>query len=392
MRQKTLPLLLMLIMVVSTMGCVSTTGTPLKKAFQHQEGRLFEEYLQKGHGHEEKGDLVEALKNYKIALTIDPGNQEALHSRNRLEALLGAAAKEHFAKGVELQGKGKYGEARRQFLIALRLRPDDPKAIEMLTARKRVFVERYVVHEIKPGESLSKLAMIYYGDYRLFPVIARYNNLIDATRIYVGEKIKVPEIEGVVFLAPEEGIETKVGETGAEAFSDWVALEDLLEQAVERGHQEGGQASVDQVAYHREHGIELFKEERYKEAIFEFSKVLGVSPDDDTAKEYAYRSYYQVGMALFENKDYLAAKEQFMSSLRYKKDCQKCHAYVKRSDELYKEMHYKLGIQYYGKEQLAEAIKEWELVRDLDPNYKRVEYYINKADSLQKKLHELRKE
>ncbi|MBU2498026.1 MAG: tetratricopeptide repeat protein, partial [Proteobacteria bacterium] len=332
------------------------------------------------------------LENYKIALTIDPGDQEAANRRARVETLLEATAKDHYARGLVLHKEGKYGEARRQFLTALRLRPDYREALEMLTARKRVFIERYIVHEIKPGESLSKLAMIYYGDYRKFPVIAKYNNLSDATRVYVGQEIKVPEIEGVVFMVPEERLATKEEKPASEAFSDWAALEGLLEETVQQGGQQGEQEAVDPVANYREHGIEFFEKEKYRDAILEFNKVLSVYPDDSVTKEYTYRAYYQIALALFEKKDYLAAREQFMASLRYKKDCQDCHAYIKQSEALYKEMHYKLGIQYYGKEQLVEAIKEWELVKELDPNYKSVEDYINRANSILRKLQELRKE
>ena len=390
MWHKTLSLLLAAITAVSIVGCVSTAGTPFKSSLQTQEERLFEEYVQKGRAFEEEGDPVEALKHYKIALTIKPENREALDSRNRLDALLDAEAKDHFAKGVELQGEGKFGEARQQFLMALRLRPYDPQVIDMLTTRKRVFVERYVVHKIRPGESLSRLAAIYYGDYRLFPIIAKYNNLADATRIYAGQEIKVPEIRGMAFLAPEKQIETKVDEGSVEAFSDWVTLEDLLEQAGKGEPSQGEDESTDQLAYYREHGLELFHAGQYREAILEFNKVLCVNPQDSTAKEYTYRSHFQTAMALFKEKDYLAAKEHFAASLRYKSDCRECQVYMEQSDELFKEMHYKLGIQYYGKEQLVEAIKEWELVRDLDPNYKRVEYYINKATTIQQRLQELR--
>jgi hypothetical protein len=99
-----------------------------------------------------------------------------------------------------------------------------------------------------------------------------------------------------------------------------------------------------------------------------------------------------MAMALFENQDYLGAREQFIASLRYKKDCHLCHAYIKRSEDLYKELHYKRGIQHYGREQLVEAITEWELVKRLDPDYKRVAYYIDKAQAILDRLEELKED
>ncbi|NIR13528.1 MAG: hypothetical protein GWN86_06080 [Desulfobacterales bacterium] len=55
-------------------------------------------------------------------------------------------------------------------------------------------------------------------------------------------------------------------------------------------------------------------------------------------------------------------------------------------------MHYKRGMQYFGKQQLKEAIQEWELVRIRDPNYKRVEYLINKAETILQNIEKIKQE
>jgi hypothetical protein len=47
-------------------------------------------------------------------------------------------------------------------------------------------------------------------------------------------------------------------------------------------------------------------------------------------------------------------------------------------------------MQYYGNEQLKNALREWELVMTVDPNYKQVDYLINKAKTILKKLEEIR--
>ena len=70
----------------------------------------------------------------------------------------------------------------------------------MLTFSKKIKAKRYVIHTIKPGQSLSVLAKTYYGDYYQIFLIAQFNGLSDATKVDVGQKIKVPEIEGVPIL------------------------------------------------------------------------------------------------------------------------------------------------------------------------------------------------
>ena len=381
----------MIVFFVGAVGCAPFMKMRPETKPEAQEKGLAEAYLRKGQVSEAGGDLVEAVKNYKIALTIAPSNQAALESRKRVEKALHKSAERHYLKGLEFHKEGKYDQARQRFLTALRLWPDYPEVIRILTSRERIRVKRYVIHKVKPGESLAEVAQSYYGDHDKFSIIARYNNLKDATQIQVGQEIKVPEIEGMAFLVEKGALKTEKEEAVPRDFWDWVAVEVSPEAAFE-SDVGGEQAAVDQVFIYREHGIELFYDARYQEAAIEFAKVLSVNPDDKIASDYAYRATFQMAMALFEGQNYLGAKEQFEASLKYRKDCLICHSYIKKSEDLYKEMHYKRGIQYYGKEQLEDAIMEWELVKGLDPGYKRVEYYINKAKTILQKLEQIKSE
>ncbi len=343
---------------------------------------LFKEYLQKGRDCEDKGDLVEALKQYKLAMTLNPASKEVIDCSNRVETALRRLAEKHYKAGLTLDKAGKYARSRQQFLIALRLWPDYPEAINMLTTRKRIQIKRYVVHTVRASESVSKLAKIYYGDPEKFSIIAKYNNFDDASRIAVGQKIKIPEIEGIDFLVGKEPIETESLSVDDLEIAEWdwedYALEDRPEP-------------VDQVAIYRNHGVDLFRKGEYQMAIVEFNKVLNANPDDNIALAYSHKSHYQLAMDFYAKKDYLGARDQFKASLRYTKDCYKCNVYIRKSEDLYKERHYKKGMRFYNDEQLNKAIKEWELVRLMDSDYKKVNEFINKAKTLLKKIEELKK-
>ena len=147
---------------------------------------------------------------------------------------------------------------------------------------------------------------------------------------------------------------------------------------------------MEQVAIYRDLGVELFNDKKYRKAVIEFNKVLSSNPDDSVALGYLYKCYFRQAMDLYEQKNYLAARDQFEVSLQYKNDCQQCHKYMNKCEDSYKKLHYKQGMQFYHNERLNEAIGEWELVKKKDPNYKRVNYLINKAQTILNKLNELK--
>jgi tetratricopeptide (TPR) repeat protein len=377
-----------------TIGCANLF---LSQDREGVKNSLLEEYLQKARTYEAKKDQVSALKQYKLALTLDPSNKEAVKSRKRIEKILRSSARAHYNKGLQQYKKGKYNIARWRFLIALRLWPDYTSAEKMLTARKRHKIarqraerqktepqktEKYTVHKIKTGESLSKLAKRYYGDPDKFLIIAEYNNITDATLVKVGQEIKIPGIEGVksspkkkAKKKPKKEIKSlpkKKAKEKPQAWKEKEAVEDLI-------------------AFYRDYGSQLFRQEKYEEAVAEFRKVLNTNPDDEVAINYSFRSHFQLGKAFFDNEVYKAARDQFKASLQYNEKCEECRDYLKKSELLYnKENHYKKGMEYYGNEQLVEAIKEWQLVQRMDPDYKRVEYLIMKAKTILKKLEEIK--
>jgi len=442
-------------LVVSN-GCATIKGT-VDGLFGPKDKELVQSYIQSGQEQENRGNLVQALKQYKLALTVDPQNKEAIEKSSRLEKKMHVLALKYYREGLKLHKKGKYKLARRKFLKTLELQPDHSGALRVLKPRKQIPTKRFVVHTIKPGESLSIVAKIYYGDYKKFPIIAEFNNMPDATQIKVGQKIKVPEIEGVPLLTKKQEIKTgekyiihtikpgeslsivadiyygdykkfpviaefnnmseatqvKVGQKikvpeieGALSLakkqdieaedvkiSDSIDLDrEIKQEQVEIiKKDEGREERAEQVENYQNLGVELFKDKEYQAAIAEFNKVLNVNPDDKIALAYLSNTHFRYGIILFEKEDYLEAEKNFEASYRYNKNCQKCQDYSKKSQKTYKKIHYNRGLSYFGKQQLIEAIREWELVRAVDPNYNDVEKDIEKAKTLLERLKSIKK-
>jgi len=326
-------ILFFILFSVGLLGCASAPFWQTSKdALSAPEERFAKDSMARAKELEAAGQLPEALRQYKIALTVRPNDPVAEEGSKRVEKALRKGAEEHYRAGLRMQKEGKQAQAFRHYLTALRLWPDHREALQMATSRIPGAAEKQVVQKA-PTE----------------PEIQEPPQGSDAEE----EDLAFPEIAPV---------------------------------------QEEEKEADDQIAVYREYGMELYREGRYQEALVEFSKVLSARPADPVAKDYSYRSSFELAVECFQRKEYLAAKEQFLVSLKYNSNCQQCHFYIKRSEELFKEIHYKQGIECYGKEQLVEAIREWELVRGMDPHYKRVDYYIKKAKDIQRRIEELKKE
>ena len=374
-------------LILVTLFCAFVVGCTLPLTKKSPE-RISEEYVKAGEKYEQEREWVEALKQYTLAVTVNPSDQEIQERLKRVKLKVRERARQHYETGLGLYREGIYGRAHHEFLSALRLRPDYPEVIDILTARERVQIKGYVMHTIKPGETLSQVALLYYGDVKNIPIIAKYNDITDATRLHPGQEIKVPQIAGQTFLTGEKNVETVKTKTTYSEYQEWEAY--TLEA--------GGISRLKEQEYHdqgtiyRDYGIDFFRKKQYEEAIVAFSQALKADPTDKLALEYAYKSHFASAVDLYEREDYLKARDEFQVSLGYKEDCHECIESIGRIEESFKDTHYKRGIECFGKEQLNEAIEEWEMVQTMDPNYKRVNYLIEKAETILKNIERLKED
>lgn len=159
---------------------------------------LAAQYVLRAQKLEKQGDLPAALEQYKLASTADPENGTAKESTERLTKMLSTMANERYQLGMKYHSQGKYGLARKEFLTALKYQPDHPQASKMLVSREPEKAPKYVFHVVQPGESLSMIAKKYYGDYKKFDAIAKFNQIEDATKVKPGQRIMVPELSGTM--------------------------------------------------------------------------------------------------------------------------------------------------------------------------------------------------
>lgn len=458
--------------ILFLIGCAAT-GTPSKTP----DAQSSQEYVATAQSLESRGDRVEALKMYKLALTVDPENNVIQDKITALETELAQLAEKHYQAGMQYRRMGNYVKAKHEFLTALRYNPEHMQAREMLTGKVSEVdqVKRYVVHVLQPNESLSSLADKYYGDYHKFHLIAEFNEIEDATRVRVGQQIKIPVIEGVPIIAEPEQIVTDDGKPVTELPETVITVKGYVIHKIQPGDslsklskqyygdyqhygliakfngiedaagvrvgqeikipevsdipflveekqrielkeetaatlpgkpratpapsaqepvgvpaREAPPSPGEQIAAYREQGIEFYNNRRYDSAIGEFQKVLNASPGDTVALEYLSLSYYEQGIEAYKNQLYPAAIEHFRKSLKYDPGCETCKAYINKSEQTFKEQHYGLGLDHFKAENLNDAIREWEMVYEMDPGYKDVERNLSKARRLQERLERIK--
>jgi len=381
---------LILVLLGFMAGCAGAPPTSEPPPFD----TIKQQYLARAAQSEGKGDLVEARKFIKLALTVEPGDASAQASLARIDTILADDAQRHYEAGMQLRENGNYIPARREFLTALRLKPDFTDAYKMLTDKTHVVTKKFIMHTVKPGESISKLAQQYYGDYKKYPVIAAFNGISDATDIKVGQEIRIPVNESLKPVESEGETPPPVQETyelQEPSDDEFFAFAENGNQTPSEALKERETQEQDQVKGYRDYAMELFQQQRYDEAASELDKVLQAAPDDLEVREHAYKAHYESAMRLFKEKDYLAARDGFKQSLIYKNDCQTCHSYIKQCEGLFKELHYRNGMKLFQDQNVKEALEEWEMVSSLDANYKRTPQLIEKAKIILKNLEELKK-
>lgn len=351
-------------------GCAPTAQRVTPRVLKNEANALYDAYMQSAHNHRANGNHREAFVAYQLALTVKPDASNARNQLLRTEDMMRKQARACHQAGMRLHRQGKFLAARHKFLAALRLNPELGDARDMLTRHHRIIPVKHVVHVLEPGDTLTALSRKYYGDARHYTLIAEYNQILDATRIGVGQSIKVPHIEQLPFYA--DGEQYSYSPAGAE-----------------NGAQ-GPEEIIDQAAVYWDQGLALYNQQQFGEAAYEFAKVLEIRPDDPPAKTHLSDCYFNQGDALYKQQQFMAAKHMFQKAISHNPSCQKCTDYVTKCETGFKEKHYQAGMTRFVQEQPQAAIMEWRKVMRVDPGYKQVSLLIRRAETILKNLNALR--
>jgi tetratricopeptide (TPR) repeat protein len=337
---------------------------------------------------ERAGDLRRALDERNIALTINSGDRKAQAAKQRLEAMIERGVAQRIEEGKAALGRGAPGEARRRFLAALALDPSNPTAQEALRNEAREMDT--VNHAVRQGDTLASLAQQYYGDSARAEVIADVNNLGLNARLAPGRTIKIPEIPGVAFRAP--------GRTEAVA-----ALPPLV---LPPAPPPGAEATPPPPAPPAPVALppppperspllvgaeDALQKRQYTAALTDLDRYLSQNPSSAEGINLKKQALYGFGKTQYDQKNYDGAYRSLTELAKLTPSYEDSSALIQDSRKRMIESHYSQGIRLYREEKLREAIAEWRIVLELDPQHANAKKNIEQSEKLLKGLEERKK-
>jgi tetratricopeptide (TPR) repeat protein len=324
---------------------------------------------------ERDGDLRGATEEIKIALTIKPDDTRAREALAALEGQIERKVTERIQAGRAALARGAPVEARRQFLAALALDPANRVAFEALQNETRE--APFITHTVRPGDTLPALAQRYYGDRSRSEVIWETNRLPPNPRLVAGMILKIPEIPGVPFVHAEPR-RPAPARPGAAA-----PAPPRAEPAQKEEYTEVNPLLAE--------AREALERREWSEAMSDIEKFLSGNPGNLDGLAVKKQALYQQGKGQLEARRYTESYQTLVQLAKLQPDYEDVGKLLQQARSRAIDQHYAHGVRLYQEEKLNEAIAEWRVVLDLDPQHANARKNIDQAERLLKGLEQRRK-
>ena len=326
---------------------------------------------------ERDGQLRRAAEEWKIVLTITPGDAQAREALRALQARIGQAVTERLDEGRKALARGVQVEARRQYLAALALDPSNRPAFDALQSDTREV--EFITHTVRTGDTLTALAQRYYGDRSRAEVIWETNHLPANPRLAAGTTLKIPEIPGVPFIHPE-------ARRPAPAVAA-VPTPDVPRPGPAPGPG-GPSAAPTKEEFPSEvnpllaEAREAYERRDYPDALATVDRFLSGKPGDREGVALKKQALYGQAKGQIEARQYQESIQSLTQLARLQPDYEDTPALLRQARTRLIEQHYTQGVRYYREEKLREAIAEWRVVLEMDPGNTNARRNIDQAEKL----------
>jgi tetratricopeptide (TPR) repeat protein len=338
--------------------------------------QLVAPHYQRARALEADGRLRPALLEWKVARTIDPDDAEARANETRLAARIERLVATKVTEARAALQRGAPLQARRLLLAVLALDPANATAATLL--RERVGDIEFVSHTVRPGETLSSLAERYYGDRARGEVIWEQNNLPPGRALVVGAVLRIPEIPGLPFYAPgrkapppaatvalpPSGAAPPRGpERPAPRQEEPPEINPLL-------------ADVRDAVEHKDFAAALADVDRY----------IAENPRDREGLDLKKHVLYRQAQTALDEKKYDDSYRALAQLAKLQPDYQDVATLLPQARRQVVDRHYQEGIKLFREEKLEDAIAEWRVVLELEPQHVNARRNIEQAERLLKGL------
>ena len=363
-------------------GCAGLTG-PSDESKTTGPGAIARDPLaarhrQQAEALERDGQLRRAAEEWKIVLTITPTDARARESLRALQARIDQLVAERIDEGRKALARGVQVEARRKFLAALALDPSRRPAFDALQSDTREV--EFLSHTVRAGDTLSSLAQRYYGDRSRSEVIWETNQLPPNPRLAPGTTLKIPEIPGVPFVHPEARKPAPVVAA--------VPTPDVPRPGPAPAPAPTAVGPAPKEEYTPEvnpllaEAREALERSDYPDALGTVDKYLAGKPGDREGLTLKKQALYGQAKSQIEGRQYPESIQSLTLLARLQPDYEDAPALLKQARTRLVEQHYTQGVRFYREEKLKEAISEWRVVLEMDPNHANARRNIDQAERL----------
>jgi len=337
---------------------------------------------------EREGQLRPALVEWKVARAIDPDDAEARANEARLTSRIEGLVATKVAEARGAHQRNAPLQARRALLAALALDPMNTTVAELLRSIGDI---EFVTYTVRAGDTLASLAERYYGDRARGEVIWETNNLPPGKPLVAGSVLRIPEIPGVPFYAP--------GRTPPPSGTAVAVLPRGDRPAPSQGEQpapsQGDRPTPSQDEPPEVNPLladvrDAVERKEFATALADLDRYLADNPRDREGTELKKLALYRQGQSALDEKKYDDSYRALTLLARLQPDYQDVARLLPQARRQVIDRHYQEGIRFFREEKLPEAIAEWKVVLDMEPQHVNARRNIEQAERLMKGLEQRR--
>lgn len=387
----------------------------------------------------EEEEFTKAIAMYKIAVLIDPDNQDARmkiteaenkddQANQNLELML------HLQAANEYHDKKEYVQAIQEWSKALMLDPNNKEAKKGLKNDQELLKQQQLQEKV--NELLSRgIDLFLNNEYNQSRDVFRQVLKLDPKNKTAGEYVqKIDEILEKInqkklqeneaekhYILGVDFFNKKEYEKALNEFDFTLSIIPTHQNAIdfrkktlemlEKSRQEEEEKKNVSIQKMVNEGIQLYQFGEYENAVYNFRKIIEMEPENKYAPEYLKLSeealrmqklsvinedspYYPIvrsleakGMESYNRKDYQAALQYFneiKDLFPLNKEANRYVLMIMRltSPEKIKsiiDMHFEKGKKYYDSKNYTAAFYEFDLVKSIAPDYPQIDKFWNLA-------------